>query len=610
MVTISPATLRAYKQIYNGSEPHDPRDSYAANTHVKDAQGNIYVSLQAVPGSLDSNNQILISDTDYWYHAVGTLGSTIDLDAILSPNGVGNGSIIAFNGTSGNFESFTLSASNEYYVDADGNRSSRPVTPTDPGYIGFGQIPKQSTFNKSSYVAYETSANPTNSPTAHNTTMDLAVDRQGYLVSAYGLPQNNDLLLINPAYYRMTMAGNFEQCVQNRNAKVTRISSFAGRYCMMLDNGSFYSRITRQQYVADMYDTFWLGQEDMDLDTVFGGTDYTVLDFEQSANCYVVLYQNTTDNSYRLVSFRFQADGQTITTLREVTLAGTNRPTQFGFIEYPQVPTETLDPRIFAVQDDMLVYTTAGNTLTTAVACNRVYPYAHEKFYISASASATFLTTFDNDTYVSTDTGIGIPNATTSFRDGTENGFVAVFDETVYVEGSNPDGELGTGDNTLTSGTTVTIYSNTQATERKLKDCMICNLGSCRAFVVWSEQEAFMSGLGRGTRAQLGRFMASEEDAGYGASYVFQSNTFRRVFSTSNEITDVYMHNQSHTRPLEPILIFLLDDGSAHGRGTTLVAGDTKVAYVQFLFSSTDAVNSVADRTIDYYNIGYRRLAI
>ena len=617
MVTISPETLRAYRQIYNGSEPHDPRNNYDANTHVKDAEGNIYVSLQAVPGSNDADDQILISDTDYWYHAVGTLGSTIDLDAILSPNGVGNGSIIAFNGTSGNLEAFTLPTSHEYYVNADGDRSSRQVTPTDPNYIGFGQIPKQSTFNKTSYVAYETSTTLTTGPIAHNTTMDLAVDRQGFLVSAYGIPDepanSAAVLLSNPAYYRMTMAGNFEQCVRNRNARVSRISSFAGRYCMMLDNGSFYSRITRQQYVHNMYSTSWLGQDDMDLDTVFGGTDYTVLDFEQSANCYLVLYQNTTDNSYRLVSFRFQVDGQTVTTLREVILAGTNRPTQFGFIEYPQVPTETLDPRIFAVQDDMLVYTTAGNTLTTAVACNRVYPFTHEKFYISAGTSATFLTTFENDTYSSTDTGIGIPNATTSFRDDTENGFVAVFDETVYVEGSNPDGELGTGDSTTTTGTTVTIYSTTQPAERQLKDCMICHLGSCRAFVIWSDQEAFMSGLGRGARSQLGRFMASEEDDGYGSTYTFQSNVFRRVFNTNDSITDMYVHNHSQTRPLEPILVFLLNNGTAYGKGTILVVGNLTydtTPYLGILDVRDPRRYWISNRTIDYLNISYRRLAI
>ena len=616
MVTVNKETLQAYKQLYNGSDPHDPRVPYVPNTHVRDGSGNIYVSIQSVPGSNVADDQIPLTDTDYWYQAAGSLGSTIDLDAILTPNAAVNGSIVAYNSTSGNMESFAIPTSNEYYIDSDGARSSRPATRLDPNLIGFKDMPSQSTFNKTSYVAYESGTASGYSATAHNTTMDLAVDMQGYLVSAYGIPSHPWVALINPWYYRMTMAGNFEQCIRNRDARVSRITSYAGRYAILLDNGNFYSRTTTQTFLQQMYSATWFGQDAMDLDTVIGGTAYTVLDFEQSANCYVLLYQNTNDSSYHLLSFRFHADGSTVTTLRDVALTGTAEPTQFGFLEYPQVPTDTLDPEIFAVQDGMLRYTTAGSTLSTSVVCNRVYPYTHEKFYISAGTSATFLTTYVNDVYDSSDSGIGIPNASTSFRDGTENGFVAVFNETIYVEGTNADGELGTGDTTAqNTGATVTIFDSTQDPARQLKDCMICHLGSCRAFVIWSEQEAFMCGLGRGTREQLGRFMHDEKDGGYGTSYVFQSNTFRRVFNTNNIIKDAYMHNQSQTRPLEPILIFLLQNGTAYGKGTTLITGDitaTGSGYFPGRGFSLDhpALYAGNNRNVDYYNISYRSLGI
>ena len=613
MVTVNKDTLQAYKQLYNGSDPHDQRVTYAANTHVRDANGNIYVSLQEVP----SADNIALTNTDYWYQAAGSLGSTIDLDAILTPNAAVNGSIVAYNSTSGDLESFAIPTSNEYYIDSDGARSSRPATQLDPNLIGFKDLPSPSRFNKTSYVGYENVPfSAGNQPLPHNTTMDLAVDMQGYLVSAYGIPANARYLLVNPWYYRMTMAGNFEQCIANRDARVSRISSYAGRYAILLDNGNFYSRIVRQRAPQEMYSSTWFGQDAMDLDTVIGGTAYTVLDFEQSANCYVLLYQNTNDSSYHLLSFRFHVDGFTVTTLRQVQLTGTAQPTQFGFLEYPQVPGDTLDPEIFAVQDGMLRYTTAGNTLSTSVVCNRVYPYTHEKFYISAGTSATFLTTFVNDVYDSSDSGIGIPNASTSFRDGTENGFVAVFDETIYVEGTNADGELGTGDTTAqTTGATVTIFDSTQVPARQLKDCMICHVGSCRAFVIWSEQEAFMCGLGRGTRATLGRFMHDESDGGYGSTYRFQSNTFTRVFNTNNIIKDAYMHNHNSTTPFEPILVFLLQNGTAYGKGTTLITGDivgTGSGYFPGLgnFITSPAFYGHNNRSADYYNITYRRLGI
>ena len=614
MVTVNKETLQAYKQLYNGSDPHDPRVTYAANTHVRDGSGNIYVSLQEVP----SADNIPLTNTDYWYQAAGSLGSTIDLDAILTSNAAVNGSIVAYNSTSGDLESFAIPTSNEYYIDSDGARSSRPATQLDPNLIGFKEVPKPSTFNKTSYVATDDTGFYSSSPNANNTTMDLAVDMQGYLVSAYGIPSNSRVALINPWYYRMTMAGNFEQCIANRDARVSRISSYAGRYAILLDNGNFYSRTVAQAYLEQMYSSTWFGQDSMDLDTVVGGTAYTVLDFEQSANCYVLLYQNTNDNSYHLVSFRFHADGSTVTTLRQVQLTGTDQPTQFGFLEYPQVPADTLDPEIFAVQDGMLRYTTSGNTLSTSVVCNRVYPYTHEKFYISAGTSATFLTTFVNDVYSSNDTGIGIPNASTSFRDGTENGFVAVFNETIYVEGTNADGELGTGDTTAqTTGSTITIYDSTQVPARQFKDCMACHLGACRAIIIWSEQEAFMCGLGRGSRADLGRFMHDEKDGGYGVEYTFQSNTFRRVFNTNNIIKDCYVHNQKQTTTLEPILIFLLQNGTAYGKGTTLITGN--VFNDPSPYSSRGQANigafyigftSFSVRNNDIYNISYRRLGI
>ena len=617
MVTVNKETLQAYKQLYNGSDPHDPRVPYPPNTHVRDGSGNIYVSIQTVPGATIVADQIALTDTDYWYQAAGSLGSTIDLDAILTPNAAVNGSVVAYNSTSGNMESFAIPTSNEYYIDSDGERSSRPATRLDPNLIGFKNLPSPSTFNKTSYVAYGSGASYSFAPTAYNTTMDLAVDMQGYLVSAYGIPSNNRVLLPNPWYYRMTMAGNFEQCIANRDARVSRISSFAGRYAILLDNGNFYSRTVIQRTPQEMYSATWFGQDAMDLDTVIGGTAYTVLNFEQSANCYVLLYQNTNDNSYHLLSFRFHLDGTTVTTLRDVALTGTAQPTQFGFLEYPQVPTDSLDPEIFAVQDGMLRYTTSGNTLSTAVACNRVYPYTHEKFYISAGTSATFLTTFVNDVYDSSDSGIGIPNASTSFRDGTENGFVAVFNETIYVEGTNADGELGTGDTTAqTTGATVTIFDSTQVPARQLKDCMICHVGSCRAFVIWSEQEAFMCGLGRGTRATLGRFMHDEKDGGYGVEYVFQSNTFRRVFNTNNIIKDAYMHNQSPTVAHEPILIFLLQNGTAYGKGTDILTGDivpvggSNYARSHVTGYTSSSFYSTSNRSVDYYNVSYRRLGI
>ena len=616
MVTVNKDTLQAYKQLYNGSDPHDPRVPYPPNTHVRDGSGNIYVSIQSVPGSNVADDQIPLTDTEYWYQAAGSLGSTIDLDAILTPNAAVNGSIVAYNSTSGDMESFAIPTSNEYYIDSDGERSSRAATQLDPNLLGFKDLPSPSRFNKTSYVAYSDSSYRAE-PSPWNIPMDLAVDMQGYLVSAYGISNSAAILLINPWYYRMTMAGNFEQCIANRDARVSRITSFAGRYAILLDNGNFYSRTVAQAYPQQMYSATWFGQDAMDLDTVIGGTAYTVLNFEQSANCYVLLYQNTNDNSYHLLSFRFHLDGTTVTTLRDVALTGTAEPTQFGFLEYPQVPTDTLDPEIFAVQDGMLRYTTSGSTLSTSVVCNRVYPYTHEKFYISASTSATFLTTFVNDVYDSSDSGIGIPNTSTSFRDGTENGFVAVFNETIYVEGTNADGELGTGDSAAqTTGATVTIFDSTQVPARQLKDCMVCHLGSCRAFIIWSEQEAFMCGLGRGTREQLGRFMHDESDGGYGTEYVFQSNTFRRVFNTNNIIKDAYVHNQDPTHPYEQILIFLLQNGTAYGKGTTLITGDVITPLSPYFARQgtatpdTPAGYLATSKIVDYYNVSYRRLGI
>ena len=605
--------LAGVEQTFEG-EFHSPEVSYPRGRHVKGPAGSIYVALQAVTGSFDSNEQIPLTDTDHWRLIVDIESAAVNADTVLAAADVTDGSILIGDAGEGEFTTFELGLNSNYFIDPTGVPTSRPSTSVPGDTVGFSRFPTNSSFNKLGYTSFTRNTDlgtRVSTPNAGNTKLDLAIDMQGRLISAYGQPSTALALLENSNYQRLTCAANFADCIANRNATVTQLSSFQGTYFILLSNNNFYCRtVARAATVQQMYNNEWLGQNALDFTAApFSGDLTGVLGFEVAAN-YVVLLWIQTGGTYNISVFRMVNNG-TMEHRRTYNI-GSTRPTQFGFLNYPTTsddtdPTDTTtEPSTFWQVGANTHHRHFDGSNDVSIVGVRLYPYRTTRFYTRETAASTHLHIVESDVRNTTATTLAVPNANTSFNKNDEHGLCFVYGTTIYVEGTNEDGELGTGDaNDILTGETITIHSNTD-TNFALKGAMFVDLGISRALLVWSNRQLWMCGLGRATRTQVGRFMHDFNGQVGSIEYTFQSNTFQLVFETEDTIDDVYAHNCSANAATGATLAIALANGLVYAKGNNLTDGNTVRAGDKRIYSTDKPEN----RNIDRFNTNYRRLSI
>ena len=617
MVSIRADIVKAYTQSYN-NEVHDPTTTYPAFRHVKDGNGIIYVALREVAGDPDPVNQIPLTDTTHWQKATEASTGSIDIDAVIEGT-TPDGNLVSYRANNGQFETFAVDGGSEYVINTAGFADSRQAVRVEGDHVGFGGFPNNSNFNRLSYCGHVAlTNNDLQQSNIRNAKLDMCIDTQGFLVTAYGQPIMTRMLLENSSYARVSFSNDFESCLENRRATVTKLSSFQGTYIILLSNGNFYTKKGGdRETIQQMYGDDWMARSDFDT-REFIGLD-RILDFEHANNLFLILWINTS-SQYQLSVVRMDAVGGAFAyTVIKETAIGTDRPTRFGFVSYPAKFDASNDPPIFHQTGTIrtTIYEPASvGSGTIVLASAELYPFLEDRYYVRQTPTATGLSLVVNDVVDTTTLSVVPPDAHTSFVDGAEHGLCFMYPNAIYVEGSNNFGELGTGDTTATAGTTVTILPTNPPARMRFKNCMFGILGETRCLILWSDSEVWMCGLGGVDRARIGRFMGLGNHNVGDSDYLTSSNTFVKIFSTGNTIMDVYVHNNSSSITLNPMIAVLLDNGLVYAKGNNLTDGDgystndKRASPNTGLVSRYGTENGGSFRELDPFNINWRRLSI
>ena len=599
-------------------EVYNPEVSYTVNTHILDSNGAIYVVIKPTVGTDVEDDQIEITNTDYFLLSVPHLSEGTNIDAILGADTTPDNSIVIWNSTGGTdgtgaYEVVTFTAGQNYTITTAGE-----VLPERVGagvvvsMFGFGSFPVKSMVNKSSYKTRVDVMPSDDIPhNISNPALDLVTDRCGHTIVPY-INNLDDLIVAqSTSYQRVTFANNFTQALQNRGAVPFRYTSFAGNYVILLDNGAVYTRNANSEFIQNIYGGFWTGQQDMDIPAQLGFAQTTILDFEQAGNFYLFLIVDDSDGTHYLRSVRFNLDG-TFSTIRRLTV-GADAPSTIGFLSYPNTTADDLEVQICYTLNGTAHYTNEFSTsIRTVNNTSRIFSHRSTSFYVDDGNDNLLNVSISMIGSSATRTTIPVPIKSTSIENGTEHGLILIYEDHIMVIGTNMDSELGTGDDTeVTTATRVNI----PVAGRPLKDGMYCDLGSTRCVVLWSDSEVWMCGLGRGTREELGRFMNFQFDNIVGSNdYLFNNSTFVRVFNTNATIQDVCVTNGSNNAISNPAIYVLLNNGLVYAKGHNLTdihgrVGDQRFG-VNTIDDATVTQRGYANRLIDGYNNMWRLLGI